>query len=282
MPAGDRLPTTISVSLPAASRLCVAATSSVWYLWSRLAAGEIHEYNPNAQIIAMIRNPVDMLLSLHSQYLYDEIEVLEDFAEALTAEAARRAGRRIPPNNGPWPWRLFYREVVRFQGQLERYVTAFGRDQVHVVLYDDLTADPGSTYRAVLEFLEVEPTFAPAFEVVNPNKRIRSRWLQHMVWDIADPSSSIRRIGTYLIPVHAARSTMLQRGVPALKRINTSVTRRPPLAPEFRATLTAELAQDIRTLGEVIGRDLSHWLRSEMPPPAEAHDLSEPALRRVM
>jgi Sulfotransferase family len=239
---------------------------SVWYLWSRRAAQEIHEYNPNARIIVMFRNPVEMLPSLHSQYLHDAIEDLENLADALAAESDRRRGQRIPSNNGPDPWRLFYREVVNFHEQLKRYFTIFGRDHVHVVLYDDLAADPGSTYRQVLEFLGVDPTFVPVFRVINPNKRIRSRLLQHTVWNVSDPSSSIRRIGSRLIPVHSARSAMLRHGVPALKRINTSVTGRPPLDPEFRAKLAAELAPDIRTLGHVIGRDLSHWSRE----PADA------------
>src|SRR5664280_2899277 len=144
--------------------------ASGWYLWSRRAAEEICAYSSSAQIIAMLRNPVDMLPSLHSQYLHDEIDDLKDFAEALAAEDDRRCGRRIPPLNGSYPWRLFYKDVIRFHEQLERYYTVFGRDQVHVILFDDLVGDPATTYRRALEFLGVDPAFVPTFRVMNPNK----------------------------------------------------------------------------------------------------------------
>jgi hypothetical protein len=38
--------------------------ASVWYLYSKRAAFEIKEFNPDADIIIMLRNPVDMMYSL--------------------------------------------------------------------------------------------------------------------------------------------------------------------------------------------------------------------------
>jgi hypothetical protein len=236
--------------------------SSVWYLWSRRAASEIYAYKPTARIIAMVRNPVEMLPSLHSQYLYDSVEVIADFAGALAAEQDRRHGRRIPRYGGSEPWRLFYRDVVRFYEQVERYFTVFGRHQVRVVLFDDFVNEPQRTYERTLAFLDVDKTFAPDFRVVNPNKRIRSRRLQHTVWSLCDPSSRLRRAGTRLIPVHGIRSALLQRSVPTLRRMNTAVESRQPIDPAVKAELAAELAPDIDRLGDLIGRDLSRWYQA--------------------
>lgn len=232
--------------------------SSVWYLWSRTAARELHDHNPDARIIVMLRNPVDMLASLHSQSLLNGVEDIEDFEEAVAAEPDRRAGRRVPPNNGPVPWRLFYSELARFHDQVERYFVTFGRDQVHVILYDDLVADTPRTYRGVLEFLGVDPEFAPDFEVINANKRLRSRWLQQRVWNIEQDASALRRLGTALLP-HPIRSALLRRVVPALRRFNTESTRRQPVSPEVRNRLYEELARDIEKLSVLLDRDLSHW-----------------------
>jgi len=44
----------------------VTGEGSVWYLSSKKAALAIKEYNPQARIIIMLRNPVDMIYSLHS------------------------------------------------------------------------------------------------------------------------------------------------------------------------------------------------------------------------
>jgi len=59
------------------------------------------------------------------------------------------------------PHVLLYDDVCRFAEQLERYLEAFGRDRVEVVLLDDLRDSPAQTYRRVLEFLEVHPEFCP-------------------------------------------------------------------------------------------------------------------------
>jgi hypothetical protein len=248
--------------------------ASGWYLRSRLAAEEIHAYSPRAQIIAILRNPVDMLPSYHSQCLWRRWETIEDFEQALAAESDRRKGRRIPRRNKGNPWRLLYRDVARFHEQLERYFSIFGRDQVCVLLFDDLVQRPEVTYRTVLNFLGVDSTFVPQFTVLNSNKSNRSRVVRRAVDAVREPSSAIHRIGTRLLPMQAARSAILTRIVLPVLRANTRVAPRPPMSPELRSRLTAEFAPDLRRLSALLGRDLGHWCcvadRRESCPEASA------------
>src|SRR5271165_4331492 len=72
-----------------------AGEASVWYLFSKQAAAEIHAFNPEARIIIMLREPAEMLYSLYSQFRFDGNEHLRTFEEALAAEDDRRAGRRM-------------------------------------------------------------------------------------------------------------------------------------------------------------------------------------------
>lgn len=44
----------------------------------------------------MLRNPADMIHSLHGQYLYDPIEQEPDLAKAWELSTARKAGRQVP------------------------------------------------------------------------------------------------------------------------------------------------------------------------------------------
>src|ERR1700687_4738832 len=115
--------------------------ASVWYLFSKRAAVEIKDFCGRASIIIMLRNPVDMIYSLHSQHLYNGTEEIQDFAEALDAEEARKRGRRLP-KNVPATERLFYREVARYTDQVDRYLKAFGDDNVKVIIYDDFKKEP--------------------------------------------------------------------------------------------------------------------------------------------
>src|ERR1700686_4114710 len=103
--------------------------ASVWYLYSKCAAAEIRAFHPHASVIMMLRNPVDMLYSLHSQHLYNGTEEIVDFADALSAEADRKKGRRLP-EGVPAVERLFYREVAKYRDQVGRYLRAFGSANV--------------------------------------------------------------------------------------------------------------------------------------------------------
>src|SRR5712691_4850030 len=119
--------------------------ASTSYLFSQSAAQEIRAFNPAARIVIMLRNPVDMMYSLHSEMLYWLNEDIEDFEAALEAEEKRKQGLL-------WPRRvhiidyLYYRNVARFTAQVRRYFEVFGRDAVRVIIHDDLKADPSREY----------------------------------------------------------------------------------------------------------------------------------------
>ncbi len=72
-----------------------AAEASVWYLFSKRAAEEIHAFNPEARIIILLREPAEMLYSLYYQFRFDGNEYLPSFEEALRAEGERVAGRSV-------------------------------------------------------------------------------------------------------------------------------------------------------------------------------------------
>jgi len=227
-----------------------AGEASAWYLYSRSAAQEIKAFQPEARIIVMLRNPVDVMYAQHSQLLFNVEEDLTDFAEALAAEPERRAGRRIP--SGPLRVEnLFYRASVHFAEQLTRYFDTFGRKHVHVIVYDDFRRDTADAYRGVLEFLGVDPTFAARFEIVNPNKRVRSGLLQRLVYQPPGPLVRVvPRLRRFPL-VHRLRSAVLA--------LNSRSARRPPMDPVLRRQLLDEFAPEIRALGTLIGRDLSAW-----------------------
>lgn len=225
--------------------------ASAWYLYSRSAASEIRDAVPNAQIIVMLRNPVDVMYAQHSQLLFNQQEDIADFAQALAAEEDRAAGRRLPP--GPIrPENLLYRRMARFSEQLPRYLDAFGRERVHVIIFDDLVADTSVVYRSTLQFLGVDDRFQPAFERANESKRVRSRWLQQLVYD----PPVVRRLAPILRRhplVHAVRNRILS--------VNSSPATRPPMDTALRAQLTREFEPEVRRLSDLVGRDLLAWSR---------------------
>ena len=242
----------------AKDQLCGEGTP--WYLFSQKAASEIHDFNPNAKIIVMLREPVSLLYSLHSQHLYNgSSEDIQDFKAALEAEADRHQGLRLPPRCIR-PEGLLYREVVKFTPQLERYFQIFGRDRVRVIIFDDFIKDTAAVYRDTLAFLGVDPNFETPFFKINSNKQVRNRGLQQLV---KHPPAKLLEIGKFLIPLPQSTRRALLEGIKAqLNRVNTKQAPRSPLDPELKKALQQEFAPEIERLSQLLGRDLTHWSRS--------------------
>jgi hypothetical protein len=223
--------------------------ASTWYLYSTSAAREIKEFSPDAQVMVILRNPVDVMYAQHNQLIYNVIEDIPSFEEALAAEADRREGRRLPP--GPINVEnLFYRHSVRFAEQLERYFDVFGRERVHVMLTDDLARDGAGVIRGALEFLGVDPSLAAAPPKANESRRVRSPLIQRLIFApkvLLPLAPFLRRFPL----VRALRTRMLEA--------NSAAVPRAPMDPTLRRQLLEEFGPEMDRLGALIGRDLSAW-----------------------
>jgi len=231
--------------------------SAIWYLYSEQAAVEIAEACPEARCLALLRRPDDMVDSLHSEFLYQGDEDIPDLGAALDAEEDRRHGDRIP-DSCDVPWALQYRQVARYADQVGRYLSAFSRRQLHVVLFDDLEADTAGEYRGILQFLGIDDGFQPEFAVVNTNKRVRSPGFRQL---LRHPPSPVRRLVRATVRDQRVRRALGQH----LVDLNTDVVPRAQLDPSVRTLLMAAYADQVARLAELIGRDLSAWT---VPPPS--------------
>ncbi|MDY6784108.1 MAG: sulfotransferase [Cyanobacteriota bacterium] len=235
----------------------ICGEGSPTYLRSQVAAQEIRNFNPDAKIIIMLREPVSLLYSLHSQRLWNgSSEDIQDFKLAMEAEADRRQGRRIPEKCTNIE-KLFYRSAVNFTTQIERYFSAFGRENVHIIIFDDFKQKTRDTYRETLIFLGVDPNFETDFNKINANRKVRSRFLQTLV---KYPPAKVLEIGKFLIPLpQTQRRALLEAAKSSLRHFNKNKTKRPPLDAEFEKSLKREFAPEVERLSRLIGRDLTYW-----------------------
>lgn len=226
--------------------------ASTMYLYSHEAAEEIFEFNPEARIVVMLRNPVDQMYSFHSERLYGQNEDIADFVEALKAEEERKHGERIP-SLARLVQGCFYRDVARFSQQVERYLDVFGADRVHVIIHDDMRADPEGVFRDVARFLEIDEGFVPEFVEVNGNKVPRFAALQRI---LRDRNSGWRRLLRAALPANLRKRVFRSVG-----RANTVGVTRQKMDPALRSELQHEFDFEVRRLSALIGRDLIHWVR---------------------
>jgi hypothetical protein len=232
-----------------------AGEASVWYLFSRHAAAEIKAFNPEARIIIMLREPVAMLHSLYYQFLLGGNEHLPTFEQALAAENDRHAGRKVA-RQAYFVQGLFYREVVRYVEQVRRYFDVFGRERVHIIVYDDFVANTAAVYQGTLNFLGVNP--APrqtGFTAMNTNVRVKNRALEAVLNDPLLRSTALALRSWVPWPVFG----VLQQIEARLRQSNIQANQRPALAPETCARLKQEFAPEVAELSRLLERDLTHW-----------------------
>ncbi len=241
----------------------IRGEASVMYLFSKKAAQEIHAFNPNARILIMLRNPVEMIYSFHGQLRWGGYENIADFEEALAAEADRRRGLRIP-KSALVPEVLYYSEVAELAPQVERYLRVFPRDQIKIILFDDFARSPAEVYFSLLDFLGVKNIAPRSYSIRNPHKEPRSIALAAL---LQRPPKLITMLLDLVPQPHRYAMMGLIQGL-----LNTRRVDRSPLRPETRRHLMELFAPDIHKLELLIDRDLSKWL-------GESGDASKPVLQ---
>ena len=224
--------------------------ASTGYMVSAIAAGLVKEFAPDSRLVAMIRNPVEVVHALHDERVSHDVEPITNFAEALDADDDRRAGRRLP--EGSSPLGATYVDAGMFGEQLERWFAEFERDRVHVIVFDDFAADTAASFEAVLRFLEIDPSYRPpSFEVHNPSHRMRGGLVGTLRRSFV--GRAVRRLGGRVMGER--RATRLARDV-RHSRVTRSANVREQLAPDLKQRLEQEFAPDVARLSELLDRDL--------------------------
>lgn len=113
------------------------------YLWSTIAQRRIREFSPKARILVMLRDPVDFLYSLHGELLSGrQGETCQRLETALLMEPLRRCGIFIP-RSARYPSSLYYWRHCHFSNYIRTVYEIFPREQVRVMILDDLQNEPG-------------------------------------------------------------------------------------------------------------------------------------------
>jgi hypothetical protein len=231
--------------------------ASTFYLWSPTAPARIAEAQPDARIIAILREPASFVRSLHLQMVQNHRESEKNLRAALALEDARRQGRDIPPH-AYWPSALIYSDRVRYVEQLRRYHALFPSDQVLVLIYDDFRRDNEATVRRVLRFLDVDETAPIEVTDANPTVRVRSVWLDRMVRALRVGESPVARAVNASIKTATTRQLRSKVLYPLRRRLMYGNPRPPD--ETLMAELRTRFKGEVVALSEYLERDLvSLW-----------------------
>jgi hypothetical protein len=243
----------LALFAPAAAAQTVGEASPT-YLVSHTAAGLIAEVQPQARIVAILREPASFLRSLHLQLVQSHVESVKDLGKAISLERERRQGKRIPRRSHR-PQSLQYSEHVRYVEQLRRYEELFPREQILVLIYDDWRSENEQTLRRVLRFLGVDDNASIAVKDVNPTVLVRSQPLEEMMNAVSTGRGPISRAAKAAVKTVAPQRLRRE----AFRAIRQNVVLGEPKPPD--AALMLELRRrfkgEVEALSAHLERDLT-------------------------
>jgi hypothetical protein len=226
--------------------------ASVWYLYSKTALEAIKAFQPDARIVVMLRNPVDMAVSLHAENLYNFNEEAEAFMTAYGLQAERAAGQALPAQCRN-PIMLQYTRLGCYSTWLSHLFGLFQRDRVHVVILEDFNRDADGEYRRLLAFLGLNTDGRVEFPKINERKTYRFKrigfWLQH-------PPARLRIL---VAGLRQHTGIDLRRPALWLRRLVSRPAGRATLDPAARARVLDDFQADIDEVERLLGRRLDAW-----------------------
>lgn len=228
----------------------VVCDASVFYLYSDAAVPAILAFNPAAKFIVMVRNPLDMVVSMHGEARLDGTE---DIAEVESAWHARLP-RGSEPADSPslqYPPIMHYQSVAENGRLLNRLYERVNRERVLVIVFDDFKKDTAREYRRVLDFLGLADDQRTCFSVYNTTKPVKWYRLHKL---LVRMRTVLKRIGIDI------RETGL---ITFFIRLSGAEKSRRRLSPEFLHLLSQSFSADIQLLGDLLERDLSPWLSGD-------------------
>ena len=196
------------------------------YLYFEEVPKRIFHALPNCKLIASLRNPIDAAYSM-----YWKAFSVDERTRAITFEEKLKRDQRLI-NGG-----LYFE-------QLSRYTTLFPRENLHVIIYEELTANPEEHFKQLFKFLNVDQEFTPPF-------------LRTKVNSSAMKNSEHR----FLYHAHRILFKKLNLPFPTLANLveNNFSAKIPPMSQETRSFLYKHFKEDMMRLEEFLDKDLDSW-----------------------
>ncbi|RZU99100.1 sulfotransferase family protein [Spiribacter vilamensis] len=223
-----------------------AFDASVWSLFSPTAVPNIIQEQPDAHFIVMLRNPLQMIPSMHRQQIFNGNELEPDLRSALALNACRAIGEEASVLAGYPPDHLAYYTSCALGWQVDRLKSLVKSEHLHFITYDDLARAPAAVLTGVFHFLDLEPQLPTSFKKINAAKVRRFPLLDRASKSIGDWKNK--------------QGITWRLGVLSwLRSINRKSQPIPPLTEDIVTDIQEKLAEDVRLLSSCIGRDVTFW-----------------------
>lgn len=217
----------------------------------------IRNHLPNAKLIAVLRNPIERLVSAyhhHIKYGFIPARSIEKGLYKLLDGSYFKQYKRS-------------KEIIEFgfyYKYLKEYQYFFKRRQILILLYEDIMKNPLGSIQMIYSFLDVDTRYKPKAIDSRPQAvtysipRLRFISLRNsFTFKYNYDRTRLFRKNMNPIDIAIARIiTIVDRGL--LSKIISNT--KPTLSKLLKERLFKVYKEDIEKLQTLIDRDLSHWL----------------------
>ena len=208
------------------------------YLCDWVAPERTHQLLPDVQLIACLRYPTDRAYS-HYWMARGKNHTEQSFEELVREREER------------------FIERGRYGRQLNRYLEFFNRDQLLILIHEELFAQPVESLNRICSFLGIGDEFfrdqSSVTETVHGASAVHSTILHRMIGTVA---TWMRKHSRFRQILDLAKKSGL---APWLKKANRKERPYPEMSDELRHTLDEYYARTIQRVEQILGRRLDVW-----------------------
>ncbi len=224
--------------------------ASTAYLTDPASAKSIYDFNPEAKIIIILRNPAERAYSLYCWMIQDGYEYAGTFEKALALENYR-INKKIPNFFEPeYYYNYLYLRSGMYYEQVKRYIDIF-RSNVLVIKFDLFKNNLNATYDQICSFLNINTNdLLP--EIHNKSKDVYSPKLQFILRKINNRANKV--VNAYFSISHNTKQSR-----DWLVTMGFQKQRPPKLSIETKKRLMKTYTDDIEKLSNLTNISFDDW-----------------------
>jgi len=155
-----------------AKKKSIIADFSTSYLYSDVAASNIYQYNQEAKIIILLRNPIERAFSHYKMALE------MGFVKGCFLEEIDKDFRKLDKT---WGVSELFIELGMYYKQVKRYKDIFPKNQIKVILFDDFINASQSTIISICDFLEIKKMNISTIPKMNTTLTPKNKKLHYII-----------------------------------------------------------------------------------------------------
>jgi len=220
----------------------------------------IHCHIPDAKLIAVLRNPVERLISAYYHYVktgfLPPVHINKGLPKILSEEWANKC----PRSKELIEYGMYYKH-------LKKYLHYFDRQQIKILIYDNLRQNNLKNIRDVYEYIDVDTEYIPASIDSKPKSSVynieRLKVIRRANMLINRYYNNGKRMERLPIKKNVVKYSMyaLIRCFYYIQGLLVRQNEKPELSGKLRQRVISKYYKDISNLEKLVGVSLDEWKR---------------------